>query len=126
MTKRLITEFFGATRDSAKKRAHNLIAADAGSAAASDTAPSTSEADPTTTLSDEGLSSVQPSSVVPLVKGFLGSEWGSHLEDELRKPYFEQLWSKVAKDRATKKVYPPEHLVFNAFKLVPYVLSTVC
>ncbi|ORM41927.1 Uracil-DNA glycosylase [Babesia sp. Xinjiang] len=113
MPKRLITEFFDAPKGSSKRRSNGTTVVveetDIG------------KGDPTAENkpSDKNTESDDGSSVASTVQKLLGEEWFSMLSEELTKPYFEKLWNLVAKDRKSKKVYPPEHLVFNAFKLVP-------
>jgi len=47
--------------------------------------------------------------------------WKAVLKDELEKPYMAQLAAFVLRERAGKiPIYPPEHLVFNAFTKTPY------
>jgi uracil-DNA glycosylase len=47
--------------------------------------------------------------------------WDLALEGEFEKPYFKSLRQFVANQRAGHaKVFPPEHLVFHAFKATPY------
>ncbi|MGI9526036.1 MAG: uracil-DNA glycosylase [Weeksellaceae bacterium] len=44
--------------------------------------------------------------------------WKELLKDEFEKPYFKELASFVKSEYATKKVYPPGRLIFNAFESV--------
>ncbi|GIX60698.1 uracil-DNA glycosylase [Babesia caballi] len=147
MAKRLITEFFPTPEGCAKRHLHSHTATTTATTTANeptlkdDTERSTTD-DATASTAPDAIDASQPGhkeqgqeatcvpsdtstpspttpDVAATVQEMLGSEWGSKLADELRKPYFLKLWSLVAKDRLTKKVYPPEHLVFNAFKLVP-------
>lgn len=49
------------------------------------------------------------------------SSWKEVLCEELQKPYILSLAAFVARERASGcPVYPPEELVFNAFRLTPY------
>ncbi|WP_435008339.1 uracil-DNA glycosylase [Tundrisphaera lichenicola] len=50
----------------------------------------------------------------------LPESWQAALADEFEKPYFLQLRSFLARERAEHKVFPPEEDVFNAFKLAPF------
>ncbi|PFH31569.1 uracil-DNA glycosylase [Besnoitia besnoiti] len=53
----------------------------------------------------------------------LGDSWFEALKDELRLPYFRNCMQFVRRERQKYRVYPPHHLVFNAFKTTP--LDTV-
>ena len=47
--------------------------------------------------------------------------WHRALKDELTKPYIQKLKNFLTKERAQGQVvFPPEHLVFNAFSKTPY------
>ncbi len=50
----------------------------------------------------------------------LPESWRAALLEEFSRPYYEQLQTFVAQERAEHSVYPPEEDVFNAFKLAPY------
>lgn len=50
----------------------------------------------------------------------LGPSWQKALEIELQKPYLAQLSAFVANERVNQSVFPPKHLVFNAFHTTPY------
>lgn len=51
----------------------------------------------------------------------LAKDWHLHLEEELRKPYILELKKFLAEEAAQNKiVYPPEPLVFNAFRSTPF------
>ncbi|KAF8819007.1 hypothetical protein IE077_001935 [Cardiosporidium cionae] len=71
-------------------------------------------------INSNGLSGAQSFAEDDLKKWsyFLGDEFEA-LRNELKKHYIQHCLSIVKRDRQTKKVYPPEHLVFNAFKLTP-------
>nr|BAN64748.1 uracil-DNA glycosylase family protein [Babesia bovis] len=122
MSKRLITDFFDIPRQNIKRR-------DVGSTLSRNSDPDKEDSDlgvhSTGTALQEcpretpGQSATGDNEVVPLVSKLLGEEWSDKLNNEIKKPYFANLWAKVNKDRKTKRVYPPEHLVFNAFQLVP-------
>jgi uracil-DNA glycosylase len=49
----------------------------------------------------------------------LDPSWLAALNAETQKPYWVELMSFVAQERATQKVYPPEADVFNAFRYTP-------
>ncbi|CDR96936.1 uracil-DNA glycosylase family protein, putative [Babesia bigemina] len=133
MAKRLLTDFFSPLKGCAKRSRSSLDAvADTltPETAATPEAPPKPDPVETTTATAKDPAPIATSApavedsdanrgVVATVQAMLGDEWGSKLSDELSKPYFEKLWTKVANERKTKKVYPPENLVFNAFKLVP-------
>ncbi|KAK2196632.1 bifunctional Uracil-DNA glycosylase-like domain superfamily/Uracil-DNA glycosylase family 1/Uracil-DNA glycosylase-like/Uracil-DNA glycosylase [Babesia duncani] len=97
MAKRLITEFFGPTKQPNAKRIQKE----------------------TIKTSFESISHSDHTNYIDSIKEMLGEEWAQHLDSEIRKPYFAELWMNVTNERKSKKVYPPEHLVFNVFKLVP-------
>lgn len=46
--------------------------------------------------------------------------WKKTLEDEFVQAYFKTLTDFVRSEYKTKKVYPPPHLIFNAFNLCPF------
>lgn len=46
--------------------------------------------------------------------------WNKMLNGECEKPYFKQLLSTVGEAYATKIVFPPQELVFNALHLCPF------
>jgi uracil-DNA glycosylase len=48
------------------------------------------------------------------------NSWRQELADEFEKPYFTELTDFVQGEYASKEVYPPRELVFNAFKLTPF------
>jgi len=50
----------------------------------------------------------------------LPESWRAALLEEFSRPYYEQIQTFVAQERAEHSVYPPEEDVFNAFKLAPY------
>eukprot|EP00386_Alphamonas_edax_P015958 GDKI01048803.1.p1 GENE.GDKI01048803.1~~GDKI01048803.1.p1 ORF type:complete len:310 (-),score=105.86 GDKI01048803.1:33-962(-) len=56
---------------------------------------------------------------VPDWAGELGAGWHEALKGELCKPYLVDCLKKVKQERTSKKVYPPEELVFNAFRTTP-------
>lgn len=49
----------------------------------------------------------------------LPDDWHNALKVELQEPYFQELWSFVAKERSQHTVFPPEKDVFNAFRYTP-------
>lgn len=46
--------------------------------------------------------------------------WKNALKNEFLSPYFSELKAKLLAAKATHKVYPPSHLIFNAFNLTPF------
>lgn len=46
--------------------------------------------------------------------------WTQFIEEESKKPYFEELDSYLKNERIKHEIYPPEKDVFNAFKLTPF------
>jgi uracil-DNA glycosylase len=53
------------------------------------------------------------------------TDWNPVLRDEFSKPYWPELQSFVAAERARFTVYPPEDEVFAALHLTPYVETRV-
>ena len=53
------------------------------------------------------------------------TDWNPVLRDEFSKPYWPELQSFVAAERARYTVYPPEDEVFAALHLTPYVETRV-
>lgn len=48
------------------------------------------------------------------------SSWKSHLLEEFEKPYFKQLTEFIHSEYASRKIYPPAKLIFNAFNQCPF------
>ena len=46
--------------------------------------------------------------------------WKSHLKEEFEKDYFRQLTDFVRSEYQQYQIYPPGHLIFNAFNLCPF------
>ena len=46
--------------------------------------------------------------------------WRQHLQSEFDKPYFAQLVNFVKGEYATRQIFPPGRLIFNAFNLCPF------
>ena len=46
--------------------------------------------------------------------------WIEQLKEEFDKPYFQRLTDFVRNEYATKTVYPPAKLIFNAFDSCPF------
>jgi uracil-DNA glycosylase len=46
--------------------------------------------------------------------------WRTQLEEETRKPYFQQLQQFLERERRQYKIYPPEEDTFQALELTPY------
>lgn len=49
----------------------------------------------------------------------INEDWKSLLQEEFDQPYFEDLVNFVKSEYATKTIYPPAKLIFNAFDLCP-------
>jgi len=51
----------------------------------------------------------------------LGPSWQKALKEEIKKPYLWDLIKFLKRERATNgPIYPPEELIFNAFKMTPF------
>eukprot|EP00743_Colponemidia_sp_Colp-15_P000309 GILK01000360.1.p1 GENE.GILK01000360.1~~GILK01000360.1.p1 ORF type:complete len:312 (-),score=48.80 GILK01000360.1:272-1126(-) len=61
-----------------------------------------------------------PASVPEGLAAQLGPAWSTILAPEIAKPYFNTLLNKVAQERRSKEIFPPEGQVFNAFKFCPF------
>lgn len=48
------------------------------------------------------------------------ASWKSQLQEEFEKPYFRQLTEFVHSEYASRKIYPPAKLIFNAFDQCPF------
>lgn len=46
--------------------------------------------------------------------------WKLFFDNEMKKPYFEELKDFVENEYKTKIIYPKKELIFNAFKLTPF------
>ncbi|MCE5206456.1 MAG: uracil-DNA glycosylase [Porphyromonadaceae bacterium] len=46
--------------------------------------------------------------------------WKAHLQEEFGKSYFERLTEFIRQEYASKTVYPPARLIFNAFDRCPF------
>ena len=46
--------------------------------------------------------------------------WKKELEEEFKKPYFKNLANFIRKEYASKTIYPPAKLIFNAFDACPF------
>lgn len=57
--------------------------------------------------------------VTDLVENLMDPGWKAALEKEFSKPYFAELATKVAAERASKQVFPPKEQVFAALNLTP-------
>ncbi len=55
----------------------------------------------------------------------LPASWNAVIGAEFEKPYFQNLETFVAGERAANQVFPPEEDVFSAFHLTPYESVTV-
>jgi uracil-DNA glycosylase len=72
--------------------------------------------DATPSLFDSDVTS-QPDS--PGLPRDLAPSWLAAVDPETHKPYWTELMTFVAEERATQKVYPPEADMFNAFRYTP-------
>lgn len=50
----------------------------------------------------------------------MDQSWKEILKEELTQPYMKELSSFLVKERQNKNVFPPQELVFNAFKETPF------
>jgi len=50
----------------------------------------------------------------------LAHSWQTKLVAEFEKPYFQKLVAFLNEELKTQTIYPPEHLIFNAFNKCPY------
>ncbi len=46
--------------------------------------------------------------------------WQAHLATEFEKPYFQKLADFVQHEYETQQIFPPQELIFNAFRLCPF------
>lgn len=46
--------------------------------------------------------------------------WKNFLQIESEKSYFLKIKETLNKEREKYKIYPPEELIFNAFKITPF------
>lgn len=53
------------------------------------------------------------------------NDWDLLLQEEIEKPYFEQLRLKVAEEYQNHTVYPPKEDIFRALKQTPYMDTKV-
>ncbi|NUU62511.1 uracil-DNA glycosylase [Paenibacillus agri] len=49
-----------------------------------------------------------------------GNDWDKVLQEEVEKPYFDELRYALAREYKTHTVYPPKDQLFSALKLTPY------
>ncbi|MFC3745604.1 uracil-DNA glycosylase [Paenibacillus sp. GCM10012306] len=49
-----------------------------------------------------------------------GNDWDKVLQEEVEKPYFDELRYALAREYKTHTVYPPKEDLFSALKLTPY------
>ncbi|MFE4711165.1 uracil-DNA glycosylase [Paenibacillus sp. NPDC056722] len=49
-----------------------------------------------------------------------GNDWDKVLQEEVEKPYFDELRYALAREYKTQTVYPPKDQLFSALKLTPY------
>lgn len=50
----------------------------------------------------------------------VNNDWSEQLHDEVRKPYFIELWQTLKQEYEQHTVYPPFDRIFTAFQLTPY------
>ncbi len=50
----------------------------------------------------------------------IGADWDNLLQEEMDKPYFEELIEFVKKEYKEKTIYPKQNEIFNAFRYTPY------
>eukprot|EP01122_Echinamoeba_exundans_P012541 TRINITY_DN5264_c0_g1_i1.p1 TRINITY_DN5264_c0_g1~~TRINITY_DN5264_c0_g1_i1.p1 ORF type:complete len:713 (-),score=179.16 TRINITY_DN5264_c0_g1_i1:43-2181(-) len=69
------------------------------------------------------VAATAPAKAVPAGSGLLASltepGWTAALKDEFQKPYWSKLASFVESEYKKTTVYPPKHLIFNAFNSCP-------
>ncbi|MFF2909821.1 uracil-DNA glycosylase [Paenibacillus sp. NPDC057934] len=49
-----------------------------------------------------------------------GNDWDKVLQEEVEKPYFDELRYALAREYKTHTIYPPKDELFSALKLTPY------
>ncbi|GIO85384.1 uracil-DNA glycosylase [Paenibacillus faecis] len=54
-----------------------------------------------------------------------GNDWDEVLQEEVQKPYFQDLRYTLAREYKQQTVYPPKELLFSALKLTPYERTRV-
>ncbi|KUP21327.1 uracil-DNA glycosylase [Paenibacillus sp. DMB5] len=54
-----------------------------------------------------------------------GNDWDEVLQEEIQKPYFQELRYALAAEYKQHSVYPPKELLFSALKLTPYSKTRV-
>lgn len=54
-----------------------------------------------------------------------GNDWDEVLQEEVQKPYFQELRYTLAREYKQHTVYPPKELLFSALKLTPYERTRV-
>lgn len=50
----------------------------------------------------------------------IDESWKKVLKDEFKKPYFEELVQFIRREYASKQIFPPARLIFNAFDQTPF------
>lgn len=53
------------------------------------------------------------------------NDWDALLQEEIKKPYFEELSLKIAEEYLEHTVYPPQEDIFRALKQTPYERTKV-
>ena len=97
--------------DPAEKR----LKADSASAA-----PVLSSGSAVTTLSSNGSAVSSGSHWSASLPSLLHPTWQEHLRAEFTKPYFARLCASLQAASAKSAIYPPSHLIFEAFNLCPF------
>ncbi len=49
----------------------------------------------------------------------ISNDWLEYLNDEFKKPYYKELYSKVNNEYSQQVIYPPADDIFNAYHLTP-------
>mmetsp|Transcript_20658 Transcript_20658/g.52615 ORF Transcript_20658/g.52615 Transcript_20658/m.52615 type:complete len:287 (-) Transcript_20658:3660-4520(-) len=68
---------------------------------------------------DDAVTASPPAAVASLLSHLSDPGWTDALQRETQKAYFVELANKVAAERNSKTVFPPENQVFSAFNLTP-------
>jgi uracil-DNA glycosylase len=50
----------------------------------------------------------------------LNNEWRTILQDEMQKPYFQDLWNTIEEEYSNFTCFPPKELIFSAFNQFPF------
>ena len=49
----------------------------------------------------------------------INNDWLDYLNDEFKKPYYKELYTKVNNEYSQQVIYPPADDIFNAYHLTP-------